>query len=72
MIHSGEYFSNFAVDKDMENKLTWRKTVKLKLACNLKSQFNVNKFQILEIFLLPYKRIFSVKTNSQYILDLST
>ena len=49
MIHSGEYFSNFAVDKDMENKVTGWKTVKLKRFCNLKSQFNVNKCQILEI-----------------------
>ena len=49
MIHSGEYFCNFAVDKDMENKLTGRKTVKLKRVCDLKSQFNVTKCQILEI-----------------------
>ena len=49
MIHSGEYFSNFAVDKDMENKLTGWKTVKLKSVCNLKSQSNVTKCQILEI-----------------------
>ena len=49
MIHSGEYFCKFAVDKDIENKLTGRKTVKLKRFCYLKSQFNVTKCQILEI-----------------------
>ena len=49
MIHSGEFLSNFPVDKDMENELTGWKTVNLKSVANLKSQFNVLKCQIVEI-----------------------